>query len=143
MQSFVRCLGLSLLLAAVAMPILMSSASDAQQNSASFIAECDRLAASDLDLSRPGNVQGVAFPLIYAAAAVPACEGAVKADAKNARLYFQLGRSFAAARQYDNAFKALTIAAELGSLPAVVELGRAHRLGRNVPKDSAQARAVV
>jgi len=110
------------------------------QDAARAIAECDRLAASDLDRGRPANVPGVAFFLIDTKAAIPACTSAAIAQPTNARLRFQLGHALAADKQYQRAFTELTEAARLGSLPATVSLGGLNRDGNGVPQNFEEAR---
>jgi len=56
------------------------------------VADCDRLAASPLDSTRPTNIAGVELSEIDTASAMAACTAAYEADASDPRLSYQLGR---------------------------------------------------
>ncbi len=58
------------------------------------ISECDRLAASELDLSRPPEVPGLQFELVDAPAAVQACLKAVQDNPRVPRYQYNLGRAY-------------------------------------------------
>src|SRR5205085_10107947 len=55
------------------------------------INECDRLAASELDLARPPEVPGILFEKLDADAAIPACIKAVAENPRVARFLFNVG----------------------------------------------------
>ncbi len=74
----------------VAAPVLAAGAKQ--------VDDCDRLAASDSDPSRPPEVPGVALDKIDVDAATAACENAIKRNGRVVRFLFNLGRAkFAAA----------------------------------------------
>src|SRR5436853_5863906 len=58
------------------------------------INECDRLAASELDLARPPEVPGILFEKLDADAAIPACIKAVAENPRVARFLFNVGRAY-------------------------------------------------
>lgn len=58
------------------------------------VSECDRLAASELDLARPPEVPGVLFDKMDADAAITACNKAVTDNPRIVRYLFNLGRAF-------------------------------------------------
>ena len=57
------------------------------------VAECDRLAASELDLGRPQEVPGVPLDQIDAPAAIAACQKAVADNPRVPRYLYNLGRA--------------------------------------------------
>jgi TPR repeat protein len=93
---------------------LLSPAAFAQVNTARLIADCDRLAASDLDSDRPAAVPGVAFQAVDGKAAVAACLAAAKAAPAEARIVYQLGRALEADKKIENAMKAYELADSFG-----------------------------
>jgi TPR repeat protein len=121
--------------AIVAAALVLASPAGAQD----AVAECDRLAASDLDRGRPATVPGVIFLRIDSQAAMAACIAAAKAPPGNARLYFQLGLAFAAAKQFENARTAFNVAIERGSLPALIAFADLYMRGEGVARDFARA----
>lgn len=58
------------------------------------VAECDRLAASELDFARPPEVSGILFEAIDAPDAVAACTKAVADNPRVVRYLFNLGRAY-------------------------------------------------
>src|SRR5204862_5082924 len=58
------------------------------------VSECDRLAASELDLARPPEVPGVLFEKLDADAAIQACGKAVAENPRIARYLFNVGRAY-------------------------------------------------
>src|SRR5947209_7856459 len=58
------------------------------------ISDCDRLAASELDLSKPPEVPGVQFEKVDADAAIEACQRAVQENPRVPRYQYNLGRAF-------------------------------------------------
>ena len=95
----------------------------AQDDSAGLIAECDRLAASDIDPERPASLSGVPVGLIDAKEAVPACEAAAKVAPNDRRISYELGRAYHAAKDYEKARAQYSRADGLGSLLAATNLG--------------------
>lgn len=110
------------------------------QDGAPGISECDRLAASGDDPSRPPRVAGVLFSTIDAKKALPACLAAAKAAPQDARTLLQLGRALRAAQKYEQARKAYRLAASLGSVAAQVDLGFLHATGAGGARDLSEAR---
>jgi TPR repeat protein len=104
------------------------------------LALCDRVAADPSDPDKPANVAGVreiAPPDI--ATAIQYCRSA---SAKSRRAMYQLGRAYAANRQYPEAVGAYRKAIDKGSTNAMVELGVMFGTGTGIPQDPAQARAL-
>lgn len=110
------------------------------QNAAQAIAECDRLAASDLDRSRPGNVPGRFLEAVDPNAALRACTAAIEAAPQEARLHYQLGRAHHAGGRMQDAHNVYRAAIEHGSLPAMNEL--AYLLQSGDPQERAEARSL-
>src|SRR5688572_22441909 len=83
----------------VAMGLVLSAppvfAQEAEDKAA---ASCDHLASSPLDPAVPMGT-GVRFEDVDAEAAIAACAGAVAANPDDAKLRFQLARSYDAAEQ--------------------------------------------
>jgi TPR repeat protein len=73
--------------------------------------------------------------------AVPACEAAVKAAPGDARMIFQLGRAYAAAKAYDKARELYEQADALGHGLATNNLGALYADGWGVARDLAKARS--
>jgi hypothetical protein len=118
----------------------MCAAAHAQPKSVRAAAACDKLAASDFDPTRPASVRGVPLAAIDARPALDICAFAVKAEPRNARLVFQLGRAFRAAERQQEARKALRLAIALGNKPAAAEYADLLAQGIGGPRDPAQAR---
>src|SRR5262249_25555672 len=96
--------------------MLMGTPALAQDNAARAIAECDRLAASDMDTQRPPTAPGVPISSIIMSpsTALTACLAAAKAAPADGRIIFQLGRALHAGGQYEDARSAYQLAAQLG-----------------------------
>jgi len=126
------CAGISLLaLIAAAIPAV------AHAQSAADLALCDRVAADPADPDKPKDVQGVAeVASADVATAIKHCKAVA---AKSRRALYQLGRAYAAGRQWQEAVGALRQAADKGSTSAMVELGVILATGSAGPKDIAQA----
>src|ERR1700730_14238579 len=88
-------------LVVVAMTAFVCEPAYAQTDKSQIIAECDRLAAIDVDPDRPSSIPGIPVNAIDAAAAVPACEAAVVVAGEDRRIIFQLGRAYGAAKLYE------------------------------------------
>jgi uncharacterized protein len=102
------------------------------------LALCDRVAADPTDLDKPANVKGVGE---IAPSDIPiAIQYCKIAAAKSRRALYQLGRAYAAGKQWPEAVGAYRKAADKGSTTAMVELGVMYGTGTGVPKDEAQAR---
>jgi uncharacterized protein len=112
----------------------------AQDQAGGSIAECDRLAASELDPDRPATVPGVPIFALEAATAVPACEAAVKVAPKNRRIMFELGRAYQVAKDYEKARLQYGRAEALGSVVAANNLATLFDQGLGGAKDPAKAK---
>ncbi len=108
-----------------------------------MIAACDRAAASHADPNRPAGVAGVVPWKIDAAVAVPACEAAVKAAPDDARMLYQLGRAYGAAKSYAAAVAQYTKADQLGYGPATFNLAGHYKNGSGVAADLSRAKALL
>jgi TPR repeat protein len=95
--------------------------------------ECDTLAASPEDPQR--NAPGIDFNKVNPKAAIPACKAAVEQLPDEARLHFQLGRSYSRAKNYEAAVEHYKKAAEAGYGIAQFNLGIMHYRGRGVRRD--------
>jgi len=100
--------------------------------------ECDALAASPSDLSRPAGVPGVQFDKIYAQRAEAACRRAVQ-EHPSPRFYYQLGRALDAGHKYADAVANYRVAADQEHAPAQQRLGYLYYKGDEVREDAAQA----
>jgi TPR repeat protein len=102
------------------------------------LALCDRVAADPTDPDKPASVKGIGE---IAPSDIPiAIQYCKIAAAKSRRALYQLGRAYAAGRQWPEAVGAYRKAADKGSTTAMVELGVMYGTGTGVPKDEAQAR---
>jgi TPR repeat protein len=104
------------------------------------VADCDRLAASPYDTSRPSGVSGVYFDKIDAPAATTACEDALWRYPDVARLIFQAGRAADARKNYARALELYRSAVAKGNVAAMVGLGDLSYQGDGVAQDYAEAR---
>jgi uncharacterized protein len=105
-----------------------------------LIAECDRLAASPEDASRPVGVAGVKLDLVDAAGAVPACRAAMAVSPNDPRVAMQLGRALQQAGGADAEALALyRKAADAGNAVGMNNLGSLYEKGLGVTKDAAEA----
>jgi uncharacterized protein len=99
---------------------------------------CDRLAADSADPDKPADVKGA--PDVAPADVATAIKFCKSASAASRRALYQLGRAYAANRQWPEAIGAYRKAADKGSTSAMVELGVLLATGSGVPKDEDQAR---
>jgi TPR repeat protein len=83
--------------------------------------DCDRLAGDRLDAQ--GVAEGILTGQIDTAAALPACERALKARPDSARFNYQIGRVYAALSRDGDALAAYRKAADLGYVRAQWALG--------------------
>ena len=102
---------------------------------------CDRLAADPTDPDKPADVKGT--PDIAASDVATAIKFCKTAAGASRRALYQLGRAYAANRQFPDAVSAYRKAADKGSTAAMVELGVMFATGAGVPKDEAQARSLL
>jgi len=99
---------------------------------------CDRLASDPADPDRPKDFKGVSeIAPSDIATAIKFCK---IASASSRRALFQLGRAYAANKQWPEAIGAYRKAADKGSTSAMVELGVMYGAGSGLPKDLEQAR---
>lgn len=122
-------------LAACALAFATAGASPLFAQSPQAAEDCDRLAASPSDSSRPAGTPGVEVGRIETAAAIPACREAVALDPQNARRLYQLGRALDAAKNPEAA-EAYAAAEALGHALAANNLGVFYLHGR--PEGPAQ-----
>ena len=105
-----------------------------------LVTDCDRLAALPTDAQRPKSVHGRYFDEIDIRSAVGACREAVHKYPDIARFSFQLGRALESSGDYLEARKQYEIAAKLGSIAALTNIGALYRNGKGVQQDYAEAR---
>lgn len=98
---------------------------------------CDTLGGHPHDPNRVSN--GVRIELVDAPAAIAACRRAVEQFPGVPRFAEQLGRSYRAAGQYDQAMVWHRRAAQTGYSAAQVSIGKMYRDGLGVPVDDAEA----
>ncbi len=101
------------------------------------ITDCDRLAGDRLDAQGAG--EGVLTGQIDTAAALPACELAVKARPNLGRFAYQLGRVHAAMARNDEAMANYKKAAGLGHVRAIWAMGNREEYSQ--PPDFAKGKA--
>lgn len=129
--------GLGLWLSALAV-VVPSSAAHAQ--SAELVL-CDRIAADPTDPDKPADVRGTAdIAANDVATAIKFCK---LASGKSRRALYQLGRAYAADRQWPAAIATYRKAISKGSSAAMVELGVMLAMGTGGPKDEAEARKLL
>ena len=128
-------------LAALALAaLLIGTPLPAEDEAGRIVAECDRLAASELDPDRPASVPGIPISALDVATAVPACEAAVKTTPKNRRVIFELGRAYQVEKEYQKARLQYERANALGSVVAANNLAILFDQGLGGPKDPAKAK---
>lgn len=101
-------------------------------------ASCDQRAASPLDPAVPMGT-GVRFEDVDAEAAIAACAEAVAANPDDAKLRFQLARSYDAAEQFDRAIAEYRAAADQGYALALSSLGSLYEGGYGLDADPVEA----
>ncbi len=111
-----------------------------QADRSEVVGSCDRQAAHPQDRDKPAAFEGVDQGRINPAAAIAACEAAVRAEPQNRRMLYQLGRAMAASGDYRQARDRYETAAGLGSSAAMRSLGFLYDAGHGVAKDPVQAR---
>ncbi len=120
-------------------PLFAAVESPAQAQSAA-LALCDRVAADPTDPDKPADVKGTdTIAPGDVATAIKFCKVAAGASR---RVMYELGRAYAANRQFAEAAGAYRKAADKGSTSAMVELGVLFANGAGVAQDEAQARAL-
>ena len=88
-----------------------------------LVTDCDRLAASPIDATRPDEVKGVELQKIDTNAASAACNDAVRSHPDIARFVYQAGRVAEARNDTDGALRLYRDAIEKGSAAAINRLG--------------------
>jgi hypothetical protein len=94
--------------------------------------ECDRLAADPEDLDKV--TEGVNWDNLAPAAAIEACEDALRRFPKSDRFHHQLALALAKSERYDEALVVLDPLAQKGHWAAQALLGTMYLNGRGVPK---------
>src|SRR5262249_30894303 len=104
------------------------------------VADCDALAASPFDWSRPAAVAGVNLAELDAAKAVPACRKALNERPDDPRIKFQLARALSKTDEPPHTYARLyREAAEHGSVGAAHNLGTLYVEGKGVAQDVGEA----
>jgi hypothetical protein len=102
--------------------------------------DCDLLAASPLDSTRPSGVTGVEFAKVDVAAATKACDDAVRRFPEVGRFIYQAGRVADVRKDYVRAAELYRTAIEKGSVIALVAFGAMYDNVRGFAEDPAEAR---
>ena len=123
-------------LASMVGPIAPAAAED---NPADLLAACDRAAASQYDKSLPPGIAGITPDKVDPTIAIPACEAAVKVAPANARILFELGRAYNAAKDYEPARANYEKADRLGNVLATNNLAGLYATGRGGAVDDVHA----
>jgi len=103
------------------------------------IANCDRLAASNLDPERPASVPGVPVADLKPNLAIPACGVALKFAPDDRRIIYQLGRAYAQAKNYEKARELYERADALGHALATNNLANLYENGSGVERNLVDA----
>jgi uncharacterized protein len=105
--------------------------------------ECDRLAASPQDPSRPPGIAGVSSDAIDEEKAVPACRRALESHPGDPRLSMELARALEKSGGSDKEVAQLyRVAHEGGNLAATTHLAGLYEEGRGVEADPAIAQSL-
>jgi uncharacterized protein len=105
--------------------------------------ECDRLAASPQDPSRPAGISGVASEAIDEQKAIPACRQALEAHPGDPRISMELARALEKSGGSDKEIAQLYRAAhDGGNLAATTLLAGLYEEGRGVEADPAMAQSL-
>ena len=129
-----RKLSYNILLLATMGGILVLHAQPCWAQAVQSVSECDLLAASPLDSTKPLEIPGVAVDAIDSEKAIVACRSAVIAQPNNARIQYQYGRALDKGDRGKLALDVYKKAFELGSYPAANNIGA--MLYRGGPKYS-------
>jgi TPR repeat protein/V8-like Glu-specific endopeptidase len=105
------------------------------------LTDCDIYAASNFDAGRIG--QGIEVDKIDVSRAIPACLDAIKKFPFDARIQFQLGRSYGANKNYSEANIWYRKAADQDFLLALNNLGAAYMDGTGIDKDAAKGFSLI
>jgi len=104
-----------------------------------LVTDCDRLAASPKDPSRPKGVDGVDEAKVDIVAALTACRDAMRQYPEVARFPYQAGRVATIQKDQGRARQLYEQAASLGSPAAMNNLAALYERGDGVAQDHAQA----
>jgi TPR repeat protein len=109
-------------------------------NISALVTDCDRLAASPVDDSRPAGIAGVEVEKIAVERATAACDEALRHYPSVARFALQAGRVADARKDHGRARKLYEAASELGNPVAMFNLGLSYDRGIGIAQDPAEAR---
>jgi uncharacterized caspase-like protein len=109
-------------------------------NMATLVTDCDRLAASPLDDSRPSDIAGVEIESIAVERATLACNEALRHYPSVARFAFQAGRIAYARKDYGTALHLYETASKLGNPVAMFNLGHSYDVGIGTAQNLMEAR---
>ncbi|WP_315830729.1 caspase family protein [Bradyrhizobium prioriisuperbiae] len=101
------------------------------------VGECERAAAPPPPFASPQQLK--IYNTLDFSAAVPICEAAMRTSPNELRLEFLLGHAYEKTRNYMEALRHLTKAADAGYAPAQARLGILFATGRGVVKDRPRA----
>ena len=104
---------------------------------AAAVTQCDRLAASSLDVGR--LAPGVEITKNSAPAAIASCRDAIANDSDNPRLLYQLARALDAASMIQEGSYFYKKSADRGFPPAQNDLGTMHFTGKGTPQNDMEA----
>jgi hypothetical protein len=131
------------LVLSVVLMVALASHVHAETRADRLVAECDRLAASDMDPNRPEGVRGVPTWSIDGKAALVACAAALKVSPDEPRLLFQGGRALLAIGEDGKARVAFRLAHRSGYLIATESLATMLRDGLGGPQERDTARDLL
>lgn len=114
-----------------------SAARVSETASEDTVTYCDRYAASEFDDESP--VIGLPFNRINPRSSVPACRDALSKNPNSARLNYEMGRAYAADREYSKALEFFSKAAASNFALAQVNMGALYLNGLGVPRDDVEA----
>ena len=109
-------------------------------NISALVTDCDLLAASPSDDSRPAGIAGVEVEKIAVERATAACDEAVRRYPSVARFALQAGRVADARKDHARARELYESASKLGNPVAMFNLGLSYDLGIGTAQDPAEAR---
>jgi TPR repeat protein len=118
---------------------LVSPAAPSDPLRLDLITDCDRLAASPRDPSRPRGIEGVADNKVDIVPALTACREAMRQYPDVGRFAFEAGRIATLQGDHARARPLYEQAASLGSAVAMNNLGVLYMQGETVPKDPVRA----
>lgn len=120
-----------------ALPLLAACAATPPQPDARR--QCDLAAASNLDTTRPADIEGILPGKVDPNLALAPCEAALATDPDNPRLMFQLGRAAYEAKDYERSLRLYVTAAGRGHIIAANNAGVQFEKGQGTARDQARA----